>query len=100
MPTCPRCSHTWQRPEEPTGDFDLRAATAGLTSREADVLRRIGQGMSNQQIAADLCLSINSVKSYVRMAYRRLEIRSRAGAVLWAHGLEDHSEVHEGPAPA
>jgi DNA-binding NarL/FixJ family response regulator len=62
---------------------------AGLTEREGDVLALIAQGCSNQQIAEELYLSINSVKTYIRTAYRKIGVESRASAVSWAlrHGF-------------
>jgi DNA-binding NarL/FixJ family response regulator len=56
----------------------------GLTDREATILGMIAAGCSNQQIAARLYLSVNSVKTYVRTAYRKIEVSSRAEAVMWA----------------
>ena len=68
----------------------------GLTWRESDVLALIVQGMSNREIAETTLLSINSVKSYIRSAYRKMEVRSRSQAVTWGvkHGfaLEPTSE--------
>jgi len=45
--------------------------------------------MSNPEIAQDHYLSINSVKTYVRSAYRKIGATNRASAILWAlrHGL-------------
>jgi NarL family two-component system response regulator LiaR len=61
----------------------------GLTAREAEVLSLIADGLSNSVVAARMGLSINSVKSYVRSTYRKIEAESRSQAVLWAltHGL-------------
>ncbi|RYB92108.1 response regulator transcription factor [Nocardioides oleivorans] len=61
----------------------------GLTERESDVLTLIAAGLSNHEIAARCHLSINSVKSYIRGAYRVIDVDSRTRAVLWAmtHGL-------------
>ncbi|SEC93660.1 DNA-binding response regulator, NarL/FixJ family, contains REC and HTH domains [Nocardioides exalbidus] len=62
---------------------------AGLTAREADVLSLIAAGMSNKEIAEQLGVTINSVKSYIRGAYRTIGVDSRTKAVLWGitHGL-------------
>ena len=64
---------------------------ADLTPRELDVIRLITQGMSNREIADSLFLSVNSVKSYVQVAYRKIDATSRSQAVLWGarHGLLD-----------
>ena len=66
----------------------------GLTPRETDILRLLTLGMSNQQIADECFLSINSVKSYIRSAYRRIGATSRSQAVVWCiqHGFEPPSE--------
>jgi two-component system, NarL family, response regulator LiaR len=58
----------------------------GLTPREAEIIALITQGLSNQEIADKTCLSINSVKSYIRTGYRKMGVTSRTNAVLW--GLE------------
>ncbi|NYE38589.1 DNA-binding NarL/FixJ family response regulator [Nocardioides cavernae] len=61
----------------------------GLTVRESDVLSLIAGGLSNHEISVQLNLSINSVKSYIRSAYRTIDVDSRTKAVLWGitHGL-------------
>ncbi len=61
----------------------------GLTHREADILGRIVRGMSNRDIADECVLSINSVKSYIRSAYRKMDVVSRTQAVVWGvqHGF-------------
>ncbi len=74
-------------------DFDAREAAlghdVGLTPREVDVLALITRGLSNQQIAETTYLSINSVKTYIRTAYRRIGVTSRSQAVVWClqHGF-------------
>jgi two-component system, NarL family, response regulator LiaR len=55
----------------------------GLTGRESEVLALITQGLSNQEIAERTYLSINSVKTYIRTAYRKIEVTRRAQAVAW-----------------
>jgi DNA-binding NarL/FixJ family response regulator len=62
----------------------------GLTAREAEIIALITQGLSNQEIAQRSYLSINSVKTYIRTAYRKIGVERRAQAVLWGikHGFE------------
>lgn len=55
----------------------------GLTHRESEILALITQGLSNQDIAARCYLSINTVKSYIRGAYRKIDVETRARAVIW-----------------
>jgi NarL family two-component system response regulator LiaR len=61
----------------------------GLTPRESEVFTLIAQGLSNLEIADRAFISINSVKSYIRSAYRKVGVSSRSQAVVWAfdHGL-------------
>ena len=68
-----------------------------LTQRELDVLGLIAGGRSNAEIAETLFVSINSVKTYIRGAYRKIGVERRAQAVLWAeqHGLVEASRRFE-----
>lgn len=55
----------------------------GLSPREAETLALITQGLSNQEIADRLFLTINTLKSHIRQAYRKIGARNRAQAVAW-----------------
>ena len=55
-----------------------------LSDRELEVLELIASGLSNEEISNRLYLSINSVKTYVRQAYRKVGVRGRVGALRWA----------------
>lgn len=57
---------------------------AGLTERETQILDWIAQGLSNREIAERGFVSINSVKTYIRSAYRKIGVQSRSQAVAWA----------------
>lgn len=61
----------------------------GLTGREAEIMALIAQGYSNEQIARHVYLGINTVKTHIRKAYRKLGLSRRAQAVAWGidHGL-------------
>lgn len=65
------------------------AGDAGLSPREAEMLALITRGLSNEEIAGACYLSINTVKSYIRDAYRKIGVATRPQAVAWAmgHGL-------------
>ena len=63
------------------GDWPGRAA--GLSPREAEMIALITQGLTNQQIADRVYLSINSVKTYIRSAYRKMGVTIRTQAVIW-----------------
>jgi NarL family two-component system response regulator LiaR len=70
--------------EEGINQGDWPGREHGLSPREAEVLALIAQGLSNQEIAARAFLSINSVKTYIRSAYRKIGVERRTQAVLWA----------------
>jgi DNA-binding NarL/FixJ family response regulator len=77
-----------ERVEHRSGDWPGREH--GLTEREAEVLALITQGLSNQEIAERTYLSINSVKTYIRTAYRKIGVARRSQAVVWGmrHGFQ------------
>jgi DNA-binding NarL/FixJ family response regulator len=62
--------------------------TAELSARETDVLDLICRGMSNMEIAEQLFVSVNSVKTYVRQIYHKIGVTRRSQAVAWglSHG--------------
>jgi DNA-binding NarL/FixJ family response regulator len=72
-----------------TTDATRLGSEAGLTDREADIIRLVTLGKTNQEIAQTLFLSINSVKTYIRSAYRKIDVTNRVQAVSWAvqHGF-------------
>jgi DNA-binding NarL/FixJ family response regulator len=70
--------------EVPDPPNDGSAALTSLTSREIDVLRSIGQGATNQEIAATLYVSEATVKSHVGHIFAKLGLRDRAAAIVFA----------------
>ena len=76
------------------GDWPGRGE--GLSDREAEILALITQGKSNAEVAALTYLSPNTVKSYIRGLYRKIDVESRTQAVLWGvrNGfLPDHRRI-------
>jgi DNA-binding NarL/FixJ family response regulator len=78
---------------EPVGRATKRvnaaAESTGLTERELAVLRALGEGRSNKEIAKSLWLAEQTVKFHLTNIYRKLNVSSRTEAVHWAyaHGL-------------
>ena len=61
----------------------------GLTPREAEVLRLMAAGRTNQEIAADLVVSEGTVKTHINRIFAKAGVRDRGQAVAYAyqHGL-------------
>lgn len=61
----------------------------GLTAREREILALIALGYSNLEIASEIHLGINTIKTHIRGGYRKIGATNRAEAVAWAirHGL-------------
>jgi len=75
---------------------DWPGRNEGLSDRESEILALITQGKNNAEIATLMYLSPNTVKSYVRNLYRKIEVDSRTQAVVWGvrHGfLPDHHRI-------
>jgi DNA-binding NarL/FixJ family response regulator len=76
------------------GAGDWPGLAAGLSPRESEVIALITQGLSNQAIADRAFVSINSIKTFIRSAYRKIGVVNRTQAVLWgvANGFQPDTE--------
>ena len=77
----------------------------GLTERESQVLKRIVAGHSNEEIAEDLNVDLETIKQHVKHILARLGVEDRTQAALWAvrNGVPTGSckpdTIHYGPPP-
>ncbi len=68
----------------------------GLSQRESEVLALITQGLSNQEISQRAYIGVNTVKTYIRTLYRKIEVNRRAQAVAFGieHGFQPDRVRH------
>lgn len=57
---------------------------ADISNSEWRVIKQIGRGLSNKEIAAKLCLSEGSVRNYLSSILRKLGLRDRTQLAIWA----------------
>lgn len=78
------------RPKKPKVTF------AAPTLREQEVLDHLAQGLSNKDIAAELCISEAAVKAHLRHLGDKFGVRSRTQILVFAyrHGLASPEPVH------
>lgn len=60
----------------------------GLSRREMDVLQLMAQGLSNDEIAERLFVSLNTIKTHAARLFEKLEVKRRTQAVEKAKRLE------------
>jgi DNA-binding CsgD family transcriptional regulator len=62
----------------------------GLSPREREILELIGQSQSNPEIAAQLGVSVRTVKTHVEHLFRKRGVRHRVQAAMWAAERQSH----------
>ncbi|OFE15200.1 helix-turn-helix transcriptional regulator [Humibacillus sp. DSM 29435] len=80
----------------PNPGLDWPGRGEGLSDRESEILALITQGLGNAEVATRTYLSPNTIKSYIRTIYRKIDVASRTQAVLWGvdHGFSpDHRRI-------
>jgi DNA-binding NarL/FixJ family response regulator len=95
-----------RRREEPTslltpkgpagGEHAAAAPPASLTRREVEVLRLVGRGYTNSQIARSLFVSVSTVKKHVQRIIAKLGVADRTQAAVKANGMGLLDDRREG----
>jgi DNA-binding NarL/FixJ family response regulator len=67
---------------------EARAALTGLTDREREVAGAIAEGKTNAEIAAELFMSVPTVKTHISRLLTKLELNNRVQIALLAHDAE------------
>lgn len=93
----PEASAAWPQPAPATDSEQqvieppaaaIRPLPDPLTDRELTVLQRLATTMTTQEIARELCVSINTVKTHIAAIYRKLPAAGRRDAIARARQLE------------
>lgn len=58
-----------------------------LSSRELEIINLIARGQSNQSVAAELSVSINTINTYMKRIFEKLDVSDRVSAVMRAYAL-------------
>jgi DNA-binding NarL/FixJ family response regulator/DNA-binding SARP family transcriptional activator len=82
-------------------DDSAAASPEELTPREFDVLRAVGRGLANAEIASALRISELTVKSHLGRVLTKLGLRDRPAAIVYAfdHGIVAPTSVRPDAAP-
>ena len=75
-----------------------KQAADGLTQREREVALLVMQGKTNQEIAADLFITVRTVKSHITNILTKLDLRSRSQLAVWVveTGLHERADQKNG----
>ncbi|MFE9676768.1 response regulator [Streptomyces sp. NPDC006259] len=76
-------------------------ATSVLTGRETEVLGFVAEGLANEEIADRMCVSESTVKTHLHRLMTKLDLHSRAQAVVFAYetGIAQVGGRPEAPGP-
>ncbi|WP_309119619.1 response regulator transcription factor [Paenibacillus sp.] len=66
------------------GKTETKPVDPSLTPRELDIIRRVGEGRSNKEIADELALSVGTVKNHISFVLDKLELRDRTQLAIYA----------------
>lgn len=93
-------SQVWLYAEADPPGARRPTAAAELTARELQILRHISQGKTNPQIARELFLATDTVKTHSRKLFRKLGVHSRSAAInaAWRRGILGNPPVATPPA--
>ena len=78
--------------ETPSGSSGLRPVKSPLTAREWEVIDLLKESKTTDQIADELVLSPETIRSHVKNIHRKLKVRTRAQAIAMADEMRKAAE--------
>jgi DNA-binding CsgD family transcriptional regulator len=84
----PLAAQTPMQPSSASPTTSPASSPASLSAREVEVLRLVAQGMTNEQIAEHLMISLRIVNTRLTSIYGKIQVSSRSGATRYA--MEHH----------
>lgn len=78
------CGHVIDIIAEKTGEDAHGCLGISLSERELEIIKLIAKGMTNKEIADDLCLSAHTVNTHRKNIMNKLGIKNTAGIVIYA----------------
>ncbi|MUJ38330.1 LuxR C-terminal-related transcriptional regulator [Aliivibrio fischeri] len=66
----------------------ILSTSISLTTRESEILRLLASGASNVDIANSLFVSENTVKTHLYNVFKKLNVKNRLQAMMWAKGYD------------
>lgn len=95
MPCSPRLAATLlQRVATLAQERRTPSELVTLTSREREIVELIGDGLSNKEIASELCIEVATVKNHVHNILEKLNVARRADAAALVRRQPSHSSLN------
>jgi LuxR family transcriptional regulator, maltose regulon positive regulatory protein len=86
--------------ELPASNRERRARTDGLTGREVEVFELVAAGKTNNEIAAELVVSVHTVERHLQNAYRKVGARNRGQAAAYFARTARLASQPDAPTPS
>ena len=75
------------RRQQPMNASTKPVAKTALTKSQVEILRLVNRGLSNDEIAKELCITVGTVKWHLHRIYSQLRVRNRTAAAAKAREL-------------
>ncbi len=84
----------WRVGSEPSSTEELFCHTYHISKRENDVVRCVIAGMSNAEIADELCIGLSTVKKHLENVFKKTAVNNRFGLISLTRDPATHGKTH------